>query len=50
VQWENGQDFCPDTLYVDSVPETLSAETVAGEKAVAERAPSTTQFALTPLL
>jgi len=20
VQWQNGQDFCPDTLYVDSVP------------------------------
>ena len=20
VQWKNGQDFCPDMLYVDSVP------------------------------
>ena len=20
VQWQNGQDFCPDTLYMDSVP------------------------------
>lgn len=20
VQWKNGQDFCPDTLYVESVP------------------------------
>jgi len=20
VQWRNGQDFCPDTLYLDSVP------------------------------
>jgi hypothetical protein len=20
VQWQNGQDFCPDTLYLDSVP------------------------------
>jgi len=20
VQWEQGQDFCPDTLYLDSVP------------------------------
>ncbi len=29
VQWENGQDFCPDTLYMDSVPETALAETVA---------------------
>ncbi len=22
VQWEQGQDFCPDTLYMDSVPLT----------------------------
>jgi hypothetical protein len=35
VQWENGQDFCPDTLYMDSIPETRVAETVAAEKAVA---------------
>ena len=20
IQWQNGQDFCPDTLYLDSVP------------------------------
>ena len=20
LQWQNGQDFCPDTLYLDSVP------------------------------
>ena len=20
IQWRNGQDFCPDTLYADSVP------------------------------
>ena len=20
IQWKNGQDFCPDTLYLDSVP------------------------------
>jgi len=20
IQWESGQDFCPDTLYMDSVP------------------------------
>ncbi|OIO92626.1 MAG: hypothetical protein AUK03_09560 [Anaerolineae bacterium CG2_30_64_16] len=35
VQWENGQDFCPDTLYMDSIPETRLVETVAGQKAVA---------------
>jgi hypothetical protein len=35
VQWEHGQDFCPDTLYMDSIPETRVAETVAVEKAVA---------------
>lgn len=22
VQWQGGQDFCPDTLYLDSVPVT----------------------------
>jgi len=35
VQWEHGQDFCPDTLYMDSIPETRVAETVAGERVVA---------------
>jgi len=35
VQWEHGQDFCPDTLYMDSFPETRVAETVAGERVVA---------------
>ena len=20
IQWKNGQDFCPDTLYMDSIP------------------------------
>ena len=34
VQWEHGQDFCPDTLYMDSIPETRIAETVAAERAV----------------
>ena len=24
IQWQNGQDFCPDTLYLDSVPATVS--------------------------
>jgi len=22
IQWKNGQDFCPDTLYMDSLPST----------------------------
>jgi hypothetical protein len=26
VQWQNGQDFCPDTLYLDSVPRPDLAE------------------------
>jgi hypothetical protein len=26
VQWMGGQDFCPDTLYMDSVPEAGLAE------------------------
>jgi hypothetical protein len=26
VQWMNGQDFCPDTLYMDSVSEAGLAE------------------------
>jgi len=26
VQWINGQDFCPDTLYLDGVPELGSIE------------------------
>ncbi len=33
VQWENGQDFCPDTLYEESVP--LPDEMMAGEKIAA---------------
>ncbi len=28
VQWQNGQDFCPDTLYEDSVPETNKNVTI----------------------
>jgi hypothetical protein len=26
VQWENGQDFCPDTLYEDGIPVTDETE------------------------
>ena len=24
IRWQNGQDFCPDTLYLDSVPAAQS--------------------------
>ena len=24
IQWQNGQDFCPDTLYLDGVPVPVS--------------------------
>jgi hypothetical protein len=27
IQWTNGQDFCPDMLYIDGVPATESGET-----------------------
>lgn len=29
IQWKNGQDFCPDILYVDSIPisDTLKTDT-----------------------
>jgi len=33
VQWEHGQDFCPDTLYEESVP--LPDEMIAGERIIA---------------
>ncbi len=35
VQWEHGQDLCPDTLYMDSVTETPIPETNAEERPVA---------------
>jgi len=28
IQWQNGQDFCPDTLYIDSIPITENEERV----------------------
>lgn len=32
VQWQGGQDFCPDTLYEDSVPlATRDLKTIMGE-------------------
>ena len=24
IQWQNGQDFCPDTLYLESIPAPVS--------------------------
>ena len=35
VQWEHGQDLCPDTLYMDGVTETPIAKTSAEESPVA---------------
>ncbi len=32
IQWQNGQDFCPDTLYLDSVSLEQFSESFAGEK------------------
>jgi len=32
VQWKHGQDFCPDTLYMDSVSETLPVEIEANQQ------------------
>jgi len=29
IQWQNGQDFCPDTLYLDSVPVSVSQRVTA---------------------
>ena len=26
IHWPNGQDFCPDTLYLESMPESVSVE------------------------
>lgn len=26
VQWQNGQDFCPDTLYLDSKPASAHSD------------------------
>jgi hypothetical protein len=28
VQWRNGQDFCPDTLYLESVPVKAQPELI----------------------
>lgn len=35
VQWQNGQDFCPDTLYLESVSGSNLVETVSGEESTA---------------
>lgn len=35
VQWRNGQDFCPDTLYEDGIPATDNTERVDEQKAAA---------------
>ncbi|MBM3135794.1 MAG: DUF2442 domain-containing protein [Chloroflexi bacterium] len=35
VQWQNGQDFCPDTLYSESIPVIDVAETLAAKEQIA---------------
>ena len=35
VQWRNGQDFCPDTLYLDSVPVSSSEGKLIQEQELA---------------
>src|SRR3972149_855926 len=32
IQWKNGQDFCPDTLYLDSVPVPHTDKVGEGDK------------------
>src|SRR3972149_3130351 len=32
IQWKNGQDLCPDTLYLDSVPLANADKTGNGDK------------------
>ena len=32
IQWQNGQDFCPDTLYLESIPVSNLVETVRGKE------------------
>ncbi|PKO20401.1 MAG: DUF2442 domain-containing protein [Chloroflexi bacterium HGW-Chloroflexi-1] len=29
IQWQNGQDFCPDTLYLESVPASAPQQVAA---------------------
>lgn len=35
IQWQNGQDFCPDTLYMDSVPVSSDEEKLTQEREMA---------------
>jgi len=35
VQWQNGQDFCPDTLYLESIPVSDVAETLGAKDKIA---------------
>lgn len=34
VQWQNGQDFCPDTLYLESIPVSNLGETLRAEEKI----------------
>lgn len=35
VQWQNGQDFCPDTLYEESYPVEEQFDKIGNKEAVA---------------
>lgn len=35
VQWKNGQDFCPDTLYEESIPVDDDIVAVVDERSIA---------------
>jgi len=35
VQWQNGQDFCPDTLYLESISVSDGAETLGAKDKIA---------------
>ncbi|MBX7233132.1 MAG: DUF2442 domain-containing protein [Caldilineales bacterium] len=35
IQWQGGQDFCPDTLYEDSAPEVGGLEPMPHERIAA---------------
>ena len=35
IQWKNGQDFCPDTLYLDSIPFSKTSDSENADREAA---------------